>query len=121
MSEYNQEYLHTLFDYKDGNLISKIDRARGKIKKGDIVGSVTTSGYKRVTIDYKEYPLHRIVFFMHYGYVPEIIDHINGNPLDNKIENLRDATLQTNQYNRKKGINNKSGCKNVSWHKKNQV
>ena len=121
MSFPSLEYLNTLFTYTENDLFWKIDRARGKIKAGDLVGSITSSGYKRVMINYKEYPLHRIVFFMHYGYVPKIIDHINGNPLDNNIKNLRDANAQTNQYNRKRGINNTSGCKNVSWHEKNQV
>ena len=115
------EHLNSLFKYTKDGLFWKTDRARGKIKAGNLVGSITSSGYKRVMIDYKEYPLHRIVYFMHHGYIPKMIDHINGNALDNNIENLRDATAQTNQYNRKRGSNNTSGCKNVSWHDKKQV
>ena len=117
----SQTDVANLFEYKDGNLVWKMDRARGKIKAGDVAGGITSKGYWRVMINYKEYPLHRIIFFLHHGYLPQVVDHINGNPLDNRIENLREATGQTNQYNRKCGVNNTSGCKNVSWNKKKNV
>jgi ribosomal protein L44E len=113
----NQTDVVNLFDYKDGNLLWKMDKAKGKIKAGSVAGGITSKGYMRVTINYKEYPLHRIIFLLHHGYCPNVVDHINGNVLDNRIENLREATDQTNQYNRKRGLNNKSGCKNVSWNK----
>ncbi len=42
-------------------------------------------------------------------------DHINGDKLDNRRENLRPATSQQNNLNRGKSIRNKSGFKGVSW------
>jgi hypothetical protein len=115
----SKELAKSLFDYKDGILYWKVDRA--KIKTGDIAGANTSHGYKRVMVNYKEYPLHSIVYLLHFDFIPEVIDHIDGNPLNNSIENLREASYQTNQYNRKRGINNTSGCKNVSWSTKKQV
>ena len=55
------------------------------------------------------------MFMMHHGWVPEVIDHVDGNRANNQIGNLRQATWSQNLQNMKLRPNNKSGCKNVSW------
>lgn len=82
-------------------------------------------GYKcyRVTVVYNKKKLYlicsRIIFLLYYGYLTEhkTIDHIDGNSLNNKINNLREITLFENSHNRKKPKNNTSGNKGVSWNK----
>jgi hypothetical protein len=51
------------------------------------------------------------------GYVPPILDHIDGNRSNNKIENLRAATVSQNLQNSKTYKSNTSGIKGVSWEK----
>ena len=44
--------------------------------------------------------LHQVVWVLQYGCMPTQIDHINGNPLDNRIENLREVSRSENDMNR---------------------
>jgi hypothetical protein len=112
------ERLEELFEYRNGNLYNKTNR-NSKSKIGQIAGSYSGK-YGLITIDNVAFTIHRIIFFMHHKYVPDYIDHINGNKHDNRIENLRKATKFQNQHNRGFNINNTSGVKNVYWHKKSQ-
>jgi hypothetical protein len=112
-----QEYLNSIFEYKNGSLYWKVSKAK-KIRIGDIAGCITNKRYLRTIINGKLYLNHRLIFLMHHGYLPKMIDHINGNSLDNKIENLRECNQQQNNYNQKLNANNLSGIKGVSWHKK---
>ena len=104
------------FIYSNGNLLWAKKSAE-RIKIGDIAGAKTTKGYVKVIVNGKFYRAHRIIFLIHYGYLPKLIDHIDGNPSNNKIENLREATNSQNQHNRKINANNVSKTKGISWEK----
>lgn len=89
------------------------------IKLGRKVGCINSRGYLLVTVKFKKYQLHRIIWEMHNGPIPKgaMVDHVNGNILDNKIENLRLANGSQNLCNQGLGKRNKSGFKGVCWHK----
>jgi len=113
-----QELLQSMFDYhEDGYFIRKKTTSRLG-KAGNVAGMLDKNvGYVRVGLAGKNWLLHRLIYMMHYGYMPDEVDHVNGNKLDNKIENLRAATKIENQRNRTSNSNNTSGHKNVSWSK----
>ena len=107
------EYVNELFRYDNGKLYWKIDKK--KMKPNDEAGRTKSNGYCEVRIDGKLYGTHRIIFLMTYGYLPKIIDHIDGNPRNNNIENLREATHAQNMKNSKIPKHNTSGIKGVYW------
>jgi hypothetical protein len=58
---------------------------------------------------------HRVVWKMVTGAEPEHIDHINGDPADNRIENLRSVSRAVNNKNVARNRNNKSGASGVRY------
>jgi hypothetical protein len=110
-----QTTLNELFSYKDGALYWKIDVASA-VKAGSKAGYINNH-YQKIKIKGKYYYAHRLIFAMFNGYAPKFIDHIDGNPENNLIENLRPANLQQNNCNAKIRKDNLSGAKGVTWHK----
>ena len=111
-----KEQLQALFEYReDGNLVRRHDTY--KYKAGTVVGSRMQKGYG-TRLRGTFYRLHRLIYMYHHGVMPEQIDHINRDPFDNRVENLRAATSSENARNRKLFANNKSGVKGVCWHKR---
>jgi hypothetical protein len=101
------------FEYQSGKLFYK--KREGCMKKGSEVGTKNADGYIKTLINRKPYLAHRIIFMMHHGYLPKYLDHIDGNPGNNKIENLRPVTYSQNNLNRGKQKRNTSGFKGVTW------
>jgi len=114
--EITAEIINDLFRYEDGLLIRKVTITQ-YARKGDVVGHVGNSGYMSCSIVGTMFLVHRAIFLMHHGYLPKYVDHIDGNKLNNRIENLRPATAIENAYNCKMSKNNTSGVKGVSWNK----
>ncbi len=71
--------------------------------------------YLRGTLNHESFLAHRVAWAVHYGEWPAgMLDHIDGNPGNNKIENLRIATPSENQGNRKTTVRS-SIYKGVYW------
>lgn len=110
------ERLKALFYYKDGKLYNRV--SRGSAKKDSEAGYVAEDGYRRVRVDGIYLYVHRLVWFYMTGKeTPEdlFIDHIDGNRLNNSIENLRLASSLENQYNKFRQSNGTSTYKGV-WY-----
>lgn len=88
---------------------------------GKKTGYLNKNGYLRVSLgpDSQEYYAHQIAFAIMKNYIPDEVDHIDKNKLNNKWYNLRDAKHSDNTKNVFKRVNNLSGMKGVSWAKSN--
>lgn len=81
---------------------------------GRIAGLDVGRGYLGIKISRRMCLAHRVAWAIYHGDWPEHqIDHINGDPSDNRISNLRHSTQSQNMGNRKISKNNRSGYKGV--------
>lgn len=95
-----------------GNLIRTCTTSP-KARTGDVAGYVCGDGYLRISVEGTKWKAHQIVFWMHHGYIPKVIDHIDRNILNNRIENLRDVSAKQNLMNVGVSTSNTSGYKGV--------
>lgn len=102
------------YDAGTGKLFWKKSPNRRK-PVGTEAGSKTRLGYLSVCIGGKRYMAHRRAFLLSTGAWPDQeIDHVDGDGLNNRLENLRDVSRVINRENqRRAGKNNKSGILGV--------
>ena len=116
-----QQELQEAFDYRDGNLWWKKTNTN-RVKVGSEAGYVKTKPltgeqYVQVRFKGKYYYIHRLIWAWHGNSLEpnQQIDHIDGNSLNNRIENLRPTSNKQNSENRKgANKNSKSGHVGVS-------
>lgn len=112
-----KEFLH--YDFETGIFNWKTKPSK-KTCIGDIVGRIN-KGYIEIKICGRRYFAHRLAWLYVYGNLPKNkIDHIDHDPLNNRIDNLRDVTNAENIQNqiRCQKNNKSSGLLGVSWHKR---
>ena len=112
------DYIKTNFVYDNGSLV-RIKKSGGE-KIGSIAGWETICNgrpYRKLSFLSKTVYIHHAIFVLHHGYLPKYIDHIDGNSLNNKIENLRSATQSQNMANSRMKNTNTSGYKGVTFRK----
>jgi len=110
--EYLKEHFELIEDLNrnpDGNLINRllIKSNKWKITKS----SNGPKKYKLIGVTYKKesyiFRFHRLVFFLKYNYFPDQIDHIDQNPSNNLLSNLRESN---NMHNHKNKTNSSTNC-----------
>jgi len=114
-----QSDVQRMFNYlpDTGELVWKVDQGKNKTK-GKKLQSISCSGYLRVVINKKGYLAHRLVYLLHAGYLPDIVDHVDRDKLNNRIENLRAANNLQNCRNSASRKNSTSRYLGVSKVKK---
>lgn len=76
----------------------------------------SSHGYLRGSLYNKRYYAHRVIWAMvNLEWPRNLIDHVNGNKMDNRIDNLREATTAQNSWNQGISKSNTSGYKGVCW------
>lgn len=111
MNEYiiYSDYAEIVIIYKEKEIRTKID-----IEDINLVNQYKWYFDRYIKTREGQY-IHRIIMNCPNDLV---VDHINGDKLDNRKENLRICTQQQNKFNHKTYKTNISGYSGISWHKK---
>lgn len=96
-SRLTKQHLLSTFRYSDGKLFDATGRNIGTLDR--------SSGYRKILYNNERYMEHIIIWIIHFGSIPSgyVIDHINYNKSDNRIENLRLATRSESNQHRQYG------------------
>lgn len=121
---FTKEFLLQLFDYSPelGILIWKNHWCKNKLYLiGTEAGSIYEDNkiyYKKIKFNNTNYVLHKLIYFLETGIYPTLIDHIDGNGLNNRFSNLREVTFRKNSQNKK--IHRYGKLLGASFHKRDQ-
>ncbi|HEJ2268253.1 TPA: HNH endonuclease signature motif containing protein [Pseudomonas aeruginosa] len=103
------------YEPETGNFYWKVDR-HGSARAGSKAGSFNDRGYVQIRVHSIRYKAHRLAWLLMTGEWPmNHVDHINGDPSDNRWSNLRDVTNQENCKNNRLSKRNRSGVSGVHW------
>lgn len=122
--EVSKKYLRDILDYEleTGVFVWKwredLRIRDNKRLAGTSAGCLMDDGYICIGIKRKYFKAHRLAWLYVHGQWPSMqIDHINGDKSDNRIANLREASMAENKWNSRPASTNKSGVKGVSFDK----
>lgn len=106
---------HNKYALVDDDIFEQLSKYRWFLDKGGYaVRQVYEKGSGRANRKVSDWKMHRLVTDAPKG---TQVDHINGNRLDNRRENLRLCNQSGNSCNSKTRVDNKSGFRGVSWNK----
>lgn len=81
-----------------------------------IAGTFNTKGYRVIKVGGYTVYAHRLIIRIMTGEWPECVDHIDGDPKNNRFSNLRACTYSDNNRNQRLHTRNKSGYPGVYYH-----
>lgn len=112
------ERYREVLEYRDGALYWRV-RLSSRNAPGSLAGCRSgDAGYCLISVDRHTTSAHQIVWAIHNGEWPpegRQVDHINGDRLDNRIDNLRLVDITQQACNKKVRKNNSLGVKGVCW------
>lgn len=112
-----QERLREVLNYDPmtGIFTNRVSRSP-KARAGEIAGGIGPDGYVHVCIDRECHRGHRLAWFYVHGVWPDPeCDHRNTIRSDNRIDNLRVATVAEQRQNQSLRSDNKTGFKGVAY------
>lgn len=128
----SQDYLRQCFDYDphSGDLVwrqrplehfklRRVALAWNTQNAGRLINCRDRFGYRVCSVDKKIRRAHRLIWMLVHNVEPDEVDHINGDPADNRLLNLRSCTHRENLSNTKRRSDNVSGVKGAYWHSAN--
>ncbi len=100
--ELTAEELREMFSYdQETGRFTRLKGRQGQSKAGDVAGSTEWTGYRSIKIRGRRYREHHLAWLYVHGVMPDAeVDHINGDPADNRIANLRPCVRQQNNWNK---------------------
>ena len=105
------------YDPSTGELVWKRITSN-RVQVGAIAGVIGKNGHRYITINRRHFGAHRLVWLYVYGFMPSCaIDHKNGRPADNRIENLRLCDSSQNGGNMRRPKHNTTGLKGATFHR----
>jgi hypothetical protein len=108
-----------ILDFENGK-IYRLFYGTGGIRE---VGSKDRYGYLQFCYEGRKITCHRFLYERYYNVKltrEQYIDHMDRNPRNNSIKNLRVVSNQQNSQNRTHNKNSKTGHKNIFWNKQKQ-
>lgn len=122
----SQKTLNSLLEYNfDSGILTWKDRPDSKTFRNagkPALNYIDDNGYRiGKLLSVGNVKAHRVIWKMVHGDDPNVIDHINGDRVDNRIENLRSVSRSENARNLGLQSNNTSGYNGVYWYPKRDV
>lgn len=128
------DYLRECFSYDpvEGKLYWNVDRPASHFKtrssylgwyklcagkEAGCIAKIRTLTYRIVKVKSIRTTCSKVMYALYYGHYVEMVDHIDGNPLNNKIGNLKASSAKMNAKNIGISKRNTSGIGGVSWDK----